>query len=576
MNLSQVNADKTLSIHSNMPVMLLGNLAGCLPLAIVLWSEQYAFSIIAWVGTIYTFTLFRFLHYRSLCLKTATLERIESQQKAYFLFALVSGCIWGSAGIIFFNPEVVMEFTFLMLLLVAMVSGSMTSLSSRPIVYAAFALPAMLPISVMMWLQEEPFYNWLFLGTIVYLLATLSFSRNLYKVIHDSLILKYQNVELVEGLKAQTESANKANQDKSQFLAAASHDLRQPLHAVNLFVETLGAKISEPEHRHDLDKIRQGLDSLGELFNTLLDISQLDADTTHINKVDFQLNEMVQKLIEQFSLEAQGKKLDLNMRDCQQFVYSDPVLLERMLRNLLSNAIRYTETGSIDIFCSHHSSSSLYLHVVDTGLGIPKQDHDTIFNEFYQLDNPERDRSKGLGLGLAIVRRISNLLEHPVQLHSTVGEGTEFIIELDEGEYKELPPLIKDIRSIENKLEGLKVLVIDNEVDILEAMSHLLATWNCQFKGVESTDKALKIIEEGYIPQFVLSDYRMPGTINGAEVVENIRQITGYVPALIITGDTGADVIAEIERKHLITLNKPLKPAQLRLAMTRLLSKKQI
>jgi len=572
-NSAKIEADKTLIIHSNMPVMLGGSLIGCLPLALFLWSDLYAVSLIVWVSVIYIFTLFRFLHYRSLNVKTASIERIKKQQKVYLIFALCSGIIWGSSGIIFFNPNVVTEFSFLMLLLVAMISSSMTSLSSRPIIYAAFALPTILPLSFMMFLQAESYYHWLFFGTVTYLLVTLAFGRNLHQSIHNSLILKHQNIDLVDDLKKQTDAANKANNDKSRFLAAASHDLRQPLHAINLFVESLDTKISQPDQSHDLDRIRSGLDTLSELFNALLDISRLDSDSVQINKIDFQLEDLMQKLVDQFSLEADAKNLNLNLQDCQQFVHSDPILLERLIRNLLSNAIRYTQKGSISIFCGSLSKGSIQIHIVDTGIGIAEHDKDKIFSEFYQLHNPERDRSKGLGLGLAIVRRISNLLEHPVKLHSKPEQGTEFIIEVKEGKFSQQSAITQPIYLNENKLETLKVLVIDNELDILEAMNHLLSSWKCQVKTIDSTDKALKSISEGYIPQFILSDYRMPGVFNGAEIVEKILQTTGYIPALIITGETGADVIAEIKAKNFIILNKPLKPAQLRLAMTRLLTR---
>jgi len=571
----QINADKILIIHKNTPITLIGNLLGCIPLGIVLWSERYATNIIVWVCVVYLLTFVRWLHYRSFSKKNVSLEQISAQGKGYLLLILCSGCLWGSTSLLFFDIELETS-TFLILTLITMISGSMTALSSQLTAYASFAIPAIVPLILQMFLQGLVFYDWLGIGTTIYLLATFAFSRNLNHVINNFLVLKYENLDLVADLKEQTETANRASNDKSRFLAVASHDLRQPLHAVNLFIETLGAKITTEAQQYDLNRIRQGLDSLGELFNALLDISQLDSDTTPINKIDFQIDELVQKLVDQFSLEAKAKQLNLSMRNSHQLVYSDSVLLERLIRNLLSNAIRYTEKGSIELFFSNASDSTLQLHITDTGIGIPNKDKENIFSEFFQLHNPERDRSKGLGLGLAIVRRISLLLEHPIHLHSEPDKGTEFIIHLPIGKSNGQRTNTQPITLNVNKLKGLDVLVIDNELDILDAMQNLLIAWECNVTGVESTEKALKLIAHGKPPDFILADYRMPGGLNGCEVVKLICQQAGNIPSLIITGDTGGKVLAEIKAANLIMLNKPIKPAQLRLSMTRLVKKEAV
>ncbi|NOQ63252.1 MAG: response regulator [Methyloprofundus sp.] len=572
LNQQQINADKILIIHKNTPITLIGNLLGCIPPSIVLWNEQYATNITIWVCAVYLLTFIRWLHYRSLNPQNASLEKIVAQGKSYLLFILCAGCLWGSTSVLFFDIELEAS-TFLILTLITMISGSMTALSSQITAYASFAIPTMIPLILQMFLQGLAFYNWLGIGTSIYLLATFAFSRNMNHVINDFLVLKYANLNLVADLKKQTETANKANNDKSRFLAAASHDLRQPLHAVNLFIETLDNKISTEEQQYDLDRIRQGLDSLGELFNALLDISRLDSDTLPVNKIDFPIDELLQKLVEQFSLEAQAKRLKLSMRNGKQQVYSDPILLERLVRNLLSNAIRYTENGSIELFFSNELDGILQLHITDTGIGIPNKDKENIFSEFFQLHNPERDRNKGLGLGLAIVRRISRLLEHTIDLYSEPDKGTEFIIHLPIGKSKDQSINTQATTLSTNKLKNLEVLIIDNELDILEAMQTLLSAWECHVTIVESTEKALHLIADNNHPDFILADYRMPGNLNGCELVQLICQQAGYIPSLIITGDTGAEVFAEIKTANLLMLNKPIKPAQLRLAMTRLVKK---
>lgn len=569
----KTTADKILIIHKNAPMILVGNLLASIPMAIVLWSEGYETSAINWICVLYLITAIRWLHYYSFKSEStskpesASLQYINKQGKGYTILALLSGCFWGGTAILFFDPNNVPIFTTLVLTLVSMVGGSMTSLSSRPLTYACFSIPALAPVTVMMLTQDILFYQWLSLGMTIFTVTTLIFSHNLHRVIDNSILLKYENIELASDLKDQTEAANKANNDKSRFIATASHDLRQPLHAVNLFLDSLGHKITTEEQQHDLNRIQRGLDSLGDLFNALLDISQLDAETVRINKINFQLKEQLQTIVDQFSPDAEAKGLILTLNKCDQIIHSDPVLFEQLVRNLLSNAIRYTEEGSVDVFTTNNSDNSINLHIQDSGIGIPEKDSENIFNEFFQLDNPERNRNKGLGLGLSIVRRTAKLLQHQIKFHSTQGKGTEFIIELPLGDSTNLTTHSSgQSTSTESKLKNLEVMVIDNEIDILQGMENLLSSWGCIVTTASSTEKAMSLVDNGKHPEFILSDYRMPGDLNGCEIVKEIKLKIGDIPTLIITGDT------EIKSENYFLLSKPIKPAQLRVAMTRLLN----
>jgi len=569
---AQVDTDKIQLIANNMPTMLIGNLVGSIPVTVILFKQGYS-SVIFWMASLYILTLVRWLHHRELNITTASIQQIYKLGNGYLLFSLLSGSAWGSLGIFFFNAEDITAFTVIIVTLASFVGGSMTSMSARPVYYYAFLLPAAMPITVNMLLQDLPFYLWLGIAAIIYLVTTVAFSRNLHRVINNSLVLKYENIDLLDDLKTQTGSANKANSDKSQFLAAASHDLRQPLHAVNLFVETLKNKIQIKDQQHDIDRIQRGLNSMGELFEVLLDISELDSRTTSVNKIDFSIDEMLHNLVEQFSDDVNAKQLFLNFKPSDKVVCSDPVLLERLIRNLLSNAIHYTDKGGINVFFKHDNKEIVCLHIQDTGIGIPSDKTEYVFGEFIQLDNPERDRSKGLGLGLAIVRRVALLLELTLCLKSELNKGSLFTIELPLGDQNigltSIPPSLLT----ENKLQGLNVLVIDNEHDILEAIKDLLETWQCHFTGSASAEEAERLIAEGYQPDFILSDYRLPGKRNGCQLVSDIHQNIGYIPTLIITGDTVNDVDTQAKALGLIALRKPVKPAQLRIAMTRLIKR---
>lgn len=227
------------------------------------------------------------------------------------------------------------------------------------------------------------------------------------------------------------------------------------------------------------------------------------------------------------------------------------------------------------VFVQQDNKETFSLHIHDTGIGIPDDKIEDVFGEFVQLHNPERDRNKGLGLGLTIVRRIAQLLGAPLSLQSELNKGSRFSIELPLGEHNIELSRAPSPFITEDKLQGLQVLVIDNENDILAAIKDLLESWQCHFTGATSADKADQLIAEGYRPDFILSDYRLPGKRNGCQLVNSIHQNIGYIPTLIITGDTANDVDTQAKAKALglITLRKPVKPAQLRIAMTRLIKR---
>jgi signal transduction histidine kinase len=554
-----------------MPVTLIGNLFGCIPLASVVWGSESLLKILSWVGAIYLLTFFRWLHLRSFDAVNASVEQILTQGKGYTIAALFAGLIWGSAPLLFFQPESLEIFTAILLTLIVVIGASMIALSSRPITHAAFAFPALLPIVITMFMQDSLLYRWSGFGILTYLAVSCVFSRNVHRVISNSLDLKYQNIDLVSDLKKQTEAANKANVDKSRFLAAASHDLRQPLHAVNLFVETLDKKITSDSQKNDLTHIRHGLDSLAELFDALLDITRMDSNALLINKSHFSLADFMSKWLDQYSQQATSKHLTLTVKDCHHFVYTDPILLEQVIRNLLSNAIRYTEKGHVDIYCTDENDEQIRLHIRDTGLGIADVNQEDIFNEFHQLNNPERDRNKGLGLGLAIVKRIAKKLDYQLTFASKLGTGTEFALVLPKGEKIERST-IKHTKSVaKNKLNNVNVMLIDNESQILLAMENILDSWGCKPTNADSVEKALKLIKNGYQPDIILTDYRMPGDINGSKLITLIQQQVGDIPGIVVTGDTGNDVIAEIAAANQVRLSKPVKPAQLRIAMSHLI-----
>lgn len=338
------------------------------------------------------------------------------------------------------------------------------------------------------------------------------------------------------------EEAEAANADKSRFLAAASHDLRQPLHALNLYLDAALCEPDEAVRQGLLERVRVASHDLGELLGALLDISRMDAHTMPPECAALALGPLMDGLMAEFRPQAEAKGIALRMRGCDRAtVRSDPVLLGRILRNLLSNAVRYTERGGVLLAC-RRVGGILRVGVWDTGPGIAEDELDRVFMEFYQLHNPERDREKGLGLGLSIVQRLSALLEHPVQVRSRPGRGSCFSIDLPLCDGIEDDRDAGAVQGPATRLSGRFVLVVDDDVAILDAMRLWLRRWGCEGLLLESGAALLEeLSRDAYpVPDAIIVDYRLRDHRTGLDVVRDVRAHFGTeIPAIVISGDTG-------------------------------------
>jgi signal transduction histidine kinase len=328
----------------------------------------------------------------------------------------------------------------------------------------------------------------------------LAFGHNLNKIFTQSLHQRFENMELIEELREQKalaeaaqNRAEAATRAKSMFLAAASHDLRQPLHAVGFFAAALSARVSDPEVRDLINSINGSVEALENLFNALLDISKLDAGVVEPNLSAFGLEAMLTRLKQEFEPDAFASSLQLRVRARPLRVYSDPVLLERILRNLISNAIRYTRRGGVVVGCRVRGRV-VSVEVWDTGVGIPDSELERIFEEFYQIRDSRspREQGLGLGLGLAITRRLSDLLHHPLTLRSRVGRGTVFRLDVPRARGDALEMLESAEPSHPaDALRGRVVVIVEDEEPVLRGTEALLAAWGCEPIAASSTAEAL-------------------------------------------------------------------------------------
>jgi len=485
----------------------------------------------------------------------------------------VNGFTWGVGSLFLYAPH--SPTSQFLLLITQFGMGAGAAYASAPAFAAvmAYLVPSVLLTSVPFFIEGDSVHVTLGAMLFVFVAAATHFTYAISRTIARAIALRFENTDLIEELRDQTlaaeqarEAAEEANVAKSRFLAAAGHDLRQPLHALGFFVDALQEQSLPADGRSIVTNIRRSVDVMEDLFNSLLDVSRLDAGIVRPRIATIALAPLMERVRVEYEPAATQKELSLKVPGNSLFVRSDPVLLERIMRNLVANAIRYTDRGKV-VLGARRCAHGVRIEVWDSGRGIPKDKHREIFQEFRQLDNPQRDRRKGLGLGLAIVERLVKLLDHPLELRSQLGKGSMFAVTVPRGRREDFVPgeadgqIVVD-RDVANSL----ILVVDDEPDVRESMTALLSRWRCEVVTAESCEEMLqKLIYVQRIPDLIVSDYRLKQGENGIDVVARLREeFNAQVPALLITGDTGIEQLREAEESGLHVLHKPLNPSRLR------------
>lgn len=370
-------------------------------------------------------------------------------------------------------------------------------------------------------------------------------------------------------LREKRAEAEQASIAKTRFLAAASHDLRQPMHALGLFVELLAHKEMPPDAEHLVRRIMQSVEAMGSLLDALLDISRLDAGALVPDSKPLSLQALFERMESDFRAEAEFKGLRFHIRATAAWALSDATLLERVLRNLTANAIRYTARGTV-MLAARRRGDRLRIEVRDSGIGIETADQALVFSEFFQVGNPERNREKGLGLGLAIVERLSRLLGHPVGLRSSAGRGSVFWIEVPAASADVSQAAVSEVGAV---VDRQVVALIDDDVLVLTAMTELLGSWGCRVYSATSWRRMAELLRDDRAsPDLVICDHRLSDGDNGILVVDRLRVEYGAgLPAILLSGDTDPKVRVEAADKGLPILHKPVRPAKLRAALRALI-----
>ena len=534
-----------------------------------LWTTASTAGLLVWLFLSFVLSFIRW-HLFSAYEKKS--EGDQFLQRRYWgnvftVFSVINGLFWGSLTFLFF-PE---EHYYLALLLglhACYISAAASSTSIYlPTFYGFIVTSSVVFFTGFLVMGGLEFWPHAILIAIYGAAIVVLGLRN-NRSLTQQILLRIENASLMEELVGQRDRAESAMLGKNRFLAAASHDLRQPVHALGLYVDSLEKHQSSEESRRILGKIRQSTAALAGLFHGLLDISKLDANVIENEPEHFNLDGLLSVIQTDFQNTAAQKGLNFYV-DSKTGValYADEGLLNRILRNLVSNALNYTDVGSVSVTVEPEEPAGYFkIAVSDTGRGIPPEEHANIFSEYHQLENPERDRQKGLGLGLAIVRRLCSLMEIPIRVQSVPGEGSCFTINVKGGELgfhgSEAGP--DEIR----ELSGYRIVVIDDELDILDGMQEILSGWGCKVSTAESTESAKLAVRSFGSPDLIIADFRLRGDDSGLSTIEMIRdEFNMEIPALLITGDTAPGRLREAANASVEVMHKPVEPARLKAAI---------
>jgi signal transduction histidine kinase/CheY-like chemotaxis protein len=563
-----IGAELIRAQYGNMPGAFIGSAVTASFMAAVLYDKLPPRNVLPWLIAAYVNCLIRIVLWKWFLRANPPTAELPRWGRYAVISAALAGIIWGATGIALNIPGS-LSYQIVVLLVTTGLAFTSTYLAAPYLpAYRAFVYPTFVLAALPFLLAGDPWRLLIGLGTVALLPLILRYAATQCRALRASIDVRLRNAELVEELRAQKKAAEEANVAKSRFLAVASHDLRQPLHALELFVQAL-EDTSLPAHAHQLvGNVRRSVDSMGELFDALLDISRLDAGAVRARVETIPLAEVFERLAFEYTPVAKQKGLSLRVMNTSVYVRSDPTLLARIVRNLLANAVRYTERGRVTIGCRRRGDQ-VSVEVWDTGPGIPAEKYAEVFQEFAQLGNPERDRRKGLGLGLAIVERLAKLLGHGLELRSTVGKGSVFAVTVARGQYHDhaiLDPRTEITAHFD--LNGRLVLLVQGELAAREALKELLTGWNCEVLMAASGAEMLALLGGlGRAPDLIIADGPAPGEA-GTAVVELLRnEFNADVPALLVSANAGP---AE-DCDGLPVLHRPFHPGRLRTLISNLL-----
>ena len=577
-----VRREQVALLYQQLPTSIAGTLVGMAVLAAAMWPVSLHLHIMLWCLSILANQTWRTLLYfrfrRLYARGSRQAHRLHDTDVrrwiAYWAIGSgISGLLWGASAFLFFSSTSPLHQAVLMVLVFGITAGAVPLIASHTSSFYVFVLPALLPFVLRNFLEDDLLHGLLGVVAFTVMLAVISFGRNHNRLLIESLRNRFQNEALAARLRQQNvdlararEETAAASRSKTQFFNAASHDLRQPLHALGLFASALAAKVRDPEAVHMVASVNASVHALEALFSEILDISKIDAGVIQPVIANFPADRILDRLRMDFEVEAIEKGLRLSVRPCTTYVRTDPVLLERILRNLVGNALRYTKRGGVLVGCRRRGEQLIF-EVRDSGIGIADEERQKVFEEFYQIGNPERSSKRGLGLGLSIVRRLCDLLGHDIELSSWPGCGTRFRLVVPTGQ-RPLPvePAERPPPRGDDDISGRLIVVIDDETSIVEGMKVLFGSWGAQvIASPDGEDVVALVHAAGRMPDVIIADYRLAGNRVGTDVIARLHQeLDPAIPAIMVTGSSTPQRSEEAAHCGYHLMIKPVIPEKLR------------
>ncbi len=545
------------AVHRQVPGSVLGSMVGAAALLAVYWQAHGRALLLAWALAMAAESLLRLHASRSFRRARIDADNVQSWSIRWVLQAAVAGALWGAAGWLFFLPGEPLKQLVLVTIVLGVVFGSLTLYAAYRPALLAFLPPALLPLVARMLAEQDAAYVTAALAMLAMLAFTMFFGRSYGATVFDAVKNNFDNEVLVGQLLHEKRvadearrAAEEATRSKTKFFAAASHDLRQPLQAIGIYCSLLKKRATGP-----LEPLARSLasavDSLSKLVEELLEISRLDAGAIQPRLQQVLLDEMLGQIAQEFTPLAHGKGLELRVRRPKLAVESDPVLLARVLRNLLGNAIRYTAEGGV-LLAARPRGGLISIEVWDTGPGIRQDELSRVFDEFYRGESAKGEPVGGFGLGLSIVRRICNVLGHPLIVTTRPGSGTVFRVETPLSALPHRGPRPPATLNDSNicLLTGHTLVLIEDNEEIRTSLGHLLRSWGAEV-----------IAEPGYTAQLqaqlggqqrvdlIVADQNLGNEVSGVEVALKIRQaVGGPVPVVMLTAVTMGEVVGDFQR----------------------------
>jgi len=545
------------SVYRQVPQSVLGSIVGGVALVAVFWKTHNPNILLAWFIAMMVESLLRLRMARAFRASSTTADDVRLWSSRWVALAAVAGLLWGAAGVLFFAPGEPLQQLVLVAVILGVTFGSLTLYATHRPALFAFLPAALLPLIARMTAQAEPAYYTAAIVVLAVFGFTMFFGRNFGETIFEAVKNNYENEVLVAQLmneKRVADEARRAAEDatrsKTKFFAAASHDLRQPLQAIGIYCSLLRKRAQGPLEPL-VKNLSTAVDSLSKLVEELLEISRLDAGAIQPRVQQVLIDEMFSALEQEFAPQAAGKGLSLRVRQAGIAIESDPVLLSRVLRNLLGNALRYATKGGV-LLAARPRGGLISLEVWDTGPGIRKEELDRVFEEFYRGESSRGEAASGFGLGLSIVKRICSVLGHPLIVTTRPGSGTVFRVEapLSSSPRRAMRSANELSDASLRSLTGHTLVLIEDNEEILNSMSNLLRSWGAEvvaatgFNDALATD--LKVCKR---VDLILADQNLRDSISGVEAAFRVREIVGFpVPVVMLTAVQGLEVLAEFQR----------------------------